>query len=375
MIVYLSTIIITLFLGYILLQYEYETGKSFRKEYIFIISVVLILESGLRNWAVGADTYAYYLGYEETRLYSWSFIQQITLNYYVQGIGKDPGYVAFVKLSQYILPHYQLFLLGIASIFFLSLGNFIYKNTVRLSDAVYAYVLYSCLFFGFFSLTGHRQTIATAAALYGFELIKKRRIIAFISIIILASTVHKSVLVFMPFYFIATLQRTELFFWSLLLLFPLLMAYRIQIMQILGDVSGYADYGIYEGANTSTFTLMVLLVAVVSLWRMKTILLDNENLRPIYNAFMLAIFFTPLTFVNPSAMRVVLYYSIYMLLLIPLVINSFALESKSTGRAVYFLSLSLLIFLFINANMNSEYKFFWQTMQLGENYHWLNINY
>ena len=372
MIVYLSTIIITLVLGYILLQHEHETGKSFRKEYIFIISVVLILESGLRNWAVGADTYAYYLGYEETRLYSWSFIQQITLNYYVHGIGKDPGYVAFVKLSQYVLPHYQLFLLSIASIFFLSLANFIYKNTERLSDAVYAYVLYSCLFFGFFSLTGHRQTIATAAALYGYELIKKRKMLTFFLLIILASSIHKSVLIFLPFYFIAPLKETVLFCWGGLLLFPLLMVFRTQFSQILKDMSGYGEYGIYEGANTSTFTLMLLLVTVVSLWRIKIVLLENEKIRPVYNAFIFAVYFTPLTFVNPSAMRVVQYYSIFMLLLLPSVINSFTVESKSTGRVVYFMSLSLLVFLFINANMYSEYKFFWQTMEFGENYHWLN---
>ena len=85
------------------------------------------------------------------------------------GIGKDPGYLAFQKIVQIFTSEYQVFLFVIAIIFFSALGNFIYKNTTRLNDAIIAFFIYSVLFYSFFSITGHRQTIATAATLGNFR--------------------------------------------------------------------------------------------------------------------------------------------------------------------------------------------------------------
>lgn len=368
MIVYLGTIIIILIWGRIYLNREARYQQSYKSQYISAVSILLILQSGLRNWAVGADTYQYYNRFEEVKHATWANVQDTVSQYYLFGIGKDPGYDVFQKVIQYVLPHYQLFLIFIAVIFFSALGNFIDKNTSRLSDAVFAYVLYSCLFFSFFSITGQRQTIATAASLYGYELIKKRKLMPFLLLIVMASTIHKSVLIFVPFYFIAPLKKTALYYWSALLLFPVLMAYKMIFLQIIQDLGGYTKYEMYEGAGTYTFSLMLLLVAVVALWRMKIVLWQNEAAKPAYNALIFALIFTPLTWVNPSAMRIVQYYSIFMLVLIPAVINSFEIESIKMRNMAYAVSLYLLIGLFINANINSEYKFFWQEMPLGGNY-------
>jgi transmembrane protein EpsG len=326
------------------------------------------LQSGLRNWAVGADTYAYYEKFERVKLSTWLYIENIVVNYYFFGEGKDPGYEVFQKIIQFILPHYQLYLILIAIIFFSSLGNFIYKNTARISDAVLAYVLYSCLFFGFFSITGHRQTIATAASLYGFELIKRRKLIQFLLLILLASTIHKSVIIFIPFYFIAPLKKTTVYYLGGLIAFPLLMVYKSEFLQILQDIGGYNDFQFYEGAGTYTFTFMLLLIAVIALWRMKTVFWQSEAAKPFYLAFIFALIFTPLTWINPSAMRAVQYFSIFILVLVPAVINSFEVESQELSRMAFVVSICLLIGLFINANIGIEYKFFWQEMTLGENY-------
>ena len=35
--------------------------------YVIVVSIILILQSGLRNWAVGADTYANYRDWETDR--------------------------------------------------------------------------------------------------------------------------------------------------------------------------------------------------------------------------------------------------------------------------------------------------------------------
>jgi len=368
MIVYLITLIFILILGPAFIKLEEKTKRSHRKEYILSVSALLILQSGLRNWAVGMDTYSYYVMYEEIKSYTWVQLSDLIGDYYRYGIGKDPGYDIFQKIIQYVLPNFQLYLVLIAIIFFSSFGFFIYKNTASVTDAVVSYVLYSCLFMSVYTISALRQTIATAATLYGYELIKKRKIVPFLLLIVIASTIHKSVLIFIPFYFLAQLKKTKIFYYVGLFLFPVLMVYKQQYLEIMQDYGGYREYDVYEGAGTHLFSAMMLLVAIVGLWRMKTALRINKEVRPVYNAFIIALMFTPITWVNPTSMRIVMYFSIFMVLLLPSLINSFAFESKKLRTMALVVSLSLLVVLFINANINAEYRFYWQEMALGDHY-------
>jgi len=341
-----------------------------RKKYIKVICFILILQSGLRNVAVGADTYAYFLKFQEIKITSWGEIYQAITEYYKLGIGKDPGYLAFQKIVQLVTGEYQVFLFIIAIIFFTALGNFIYKNTTRLSDAIIAFIIYSVLFYSFFSITGTRQTIATAATLYGYELIKKKRLFSFLLLILLASTIHKSVLIFIPFYFIAHIKKTKYFYRGILLLFPIFMINKNSLANYVSVLGDYEQYGQYEGAGTYTFTAMFLLIALVALWRSKIILKHNSNSQHYYNAFVLALLFIPLTWVNPTAMRIVQYFSIFMLLFIPEIIHSFDSISKKIKRDISAFAIIVLIALFLKSNWGNPipYDFFWNEMRLPENY-------
>lgn len=347
-----------------------------RKRYIWIISIILILQSGLRNVAVGADTFAYYRAFERVKQMEWSSVFNTGSNYYLNGVGKDPGYDVLQKIVQYIVGDYQVFLFLIAVIFFTALGNFIFKNTGKLWEAVFAFTLYSALFYSFFSITGHRQTIATAATLYGFELIKKRKLLLFLLLMLLASTIHRSCLIFLPFYFLYNLKRSEIMYPLALIGFLILMYYREPVSEILRSLGGYkqSQYGVYVGAGTYTFTAMLLLVAVVAWWRMKYVLYESEKARPLFNALILAIVFTPLTWVNPSAMRVVQYFSIFLIVLIPGVIESFSSAGFNLRRVAYIVAIIGLIVLSVQSGRDMEYHFFWQEMNLGPNYtQWANL--
>ena len=341
-----------------------------RKKYIIVISIILILQSGLRHVAVGADTYAYLLAFERVKELSWGEVLDGFFNVYKLGIGKDPGYTLLEKVAQIFISEYQVFLVLIAILFFSALGHFIYKNTTRQIDAIIAFVIYSVLFYGFFSITGHRQTIATAGALYGFELIKKKKLIPFTLLIICAATIHKSVLIFSPFYFIAPIKNTKFLNRSILVLLPFLFISRNSIMTFFATSGGYDNYEIYEGTGTFTFTVMFLLIAVSALMRMKVILKDKPEALYFYNAFALALLFIPLTWVNPNAMRIVQYFSIFMMLLVPDIINSFARLSIEFKKGITAFVIIVLIGLMIKStNMDVvSYKFFWQKMSLGENY-------
>jgi transmembrane protein EpsG len=356
-------------MGAVFSSLEIRSRRSYRKEYISLVSIVLILQSGLRNWAVGADTYAYYLQYEWEKRLSWSEIIEEVCDYYLGGIGKDPGYLIFQKLAQYVFPHFQLFLIFIATLFFSALAYFIYQNTSKIPDAALAYLLYACLFFSFFSITGLRQTVATVATLFGYELIKRKKLVAFLILILLASSIHKSVLIFLPFYLISQIKKTVPLYWAIFLGFPVLMIFRESVSTFLMNLGGYEEYGIYADAGTHTFTLMFLLFGAVAFWRMRAVLQEDPAARPAYNAFATAMIFVPLTWVNPSGMRVVQYYSIFMLLLGPRIVHSFRRDSEEGRQVVYLCYIVVLVSLFIRSSFGFEYAFFWQDMELGANYY------
>lgn len=365
MIFNLVVISITILLGLILSDPKITpwSEEIKRERYIWIICVILILQSGLRNVAVGADTFSYYRSFEQVKQMDWSSVLDTVSNYYLNGIGKDPGYVVLQKIVQSVIGDYQIFLFLIAIFFFTALGCFIFKNTTGLWAAMFAFVLYSSLFYAFFSITGHRQTIATAATLFSFELIKKRKFLSFLILIALASTVHRSCLVFLPFYFLFNL-KSRILFPIALTLFPLIMYYREGISEIIKNIAGYENYTIYAGAGTYTFTAMLLLVSFLAWWRMKYVLFKNVKAKPLFNALIVAMALTPLTWVNPSAMRAVQYFSIFLLVLIPTVIDSFPYDRVNVRRIGFAFAIIGLIILSIQADWNTEYGFFWQVMEL-----------
>ncbi len=370
MIVNLIVILLILSFGnYYSKKLNYDSDYN-RKQYIKIICFILILQSGLRNVAVGSDTFAYFQWFEDIKLTSWQNIIEDVKDYYQIGLGKDPGYLVFQKLIQIITGEYQIYLFIIAILFFSALGNFIYRNTTRLSDVIMSFIIYSVLFYSFFSITGHRQTIATAVALFSFELIKRKKFLLFIISILLASTIHRSVLIFIPFYFISQIKNTKYLYRGVLILFPFFMFNKDNISDFIKLAGGYDEYEQTETAGSYTFTVMFALISIVALWRYKIIISNNSNTSKYYVAFAIALLFIPLTWINESSMRVVQYFSIFILLFVPEIIYSFQAISLRIRIYITRFVIILLVTLFIKANINSDlsYGFFWEEMQLGKNY-------
>lgn len=378
----LAVIFCTILLGLIYMQSEkivqYKNKSvvvatrihSDRKLYIILISILLALQSGLRNVAVGADTYAYYEWFERVKLTTWEQIIYSVKEYYQFGISKDPGYEVFQKIVQLFIGNYQIYLIFIALILFTSLGFFIYYNTWYISEVMFAFVLYSVLFYSTYSITALRQSIVAAATLWGFELIKRKKLIPFILILLIASTLHKSVLIFLPFYFIANFKKTKFIYSAAVLVFPVVMIYRRSVAYFIALASGSENYMQFAlsdyKAGTPTFTVLMILVIVFGWIFMKDALKLKPSLSRVYNAMALAFVLTPLTWVDPNLMRVVIYFSIFMLLFIPKIIETATLNNTKLRTAIYISMYVILIFLVIRGG--GEYKFFWQEMQLGENY-------
>ncbi|MDO9154341.1 MAG: EpsG family protein [Paludibacter sp.] len=370
--VQLVVIFIVLFSAFIIryLKNFENNAEVLRKTYIIFISVILILQSSLRNIAVGPDTFQYSEMFYEDILLNWRDIFQNFVDVYIYYIGRDPGYPLIVKLFSVISTDYRFFLFLIAVFFFLSFAHFIYVNTRSIWEAVFAFILYQALFYSFFSITGIRQTIATAITFWCFELIKKNKFIPFLILILIASSIHKSVLVFIPFYFLANIDRSRQIYILSFILFPIIVVTKQVFAYTLAVASAVENYMHYvelpEKAGTPTFTILLLLVVFLGWFFMKQTLEKYPDSFRIFNAIAIAFVLTPLTWVEPNFMRVVQYFSIFMLIFIPKILNSINFKPQSFRLIIYMFMYLLLIVLIIKTG--AEYKFLWQEMPLGENY-------
>ena len=139
-----------------------------------------IFLSGFRAYSVGNDTYQYKVGhFDATANMNWAdIIADFKAKYFLGVSGeKDLGYRVLEKVFQIFSKNYTVWLIAIAMFFMISLAILIYRYS---NNACISYIVYSTLFYSFFSITGHRQTIATALVVFiGIHFIKQRKLIPF----------------------------------------------------------------------------------------------------------------------------------------------------------------------------------------------------
>ncbi len=362
--VYYINIFLEIILAMILLYGRLDAPQLFtqkvmsseRKKWYCILSGVLwILISGLRGLSVGADTFAYYYSYLKVENMSFSeLFQNVFAKIVSNTSNKDPGYDFFVKLTQIVSEDYQVFLMIVALIFMIPFIIWVWSES---KNPLISFVLYSSLFYAFFAITGIRQTISTAlVVLVGDRLIKKRKLISFLIVAFVAALIHMSSLVFVPFYFLSRFKIRQKTVIMAGVACATSFVFKNQLKSIFISISGYEDYSAtYTGAGTSTFTILLLMLFILSIFAYRRDEYIEENQR-FYIALYLAMFFVPLTWLNPSAMRIVQYFSIYLVLLIPEMIEAVFSEQNKTIVTGVVVCL-LVVFLF---KSNPTYVFYWQ---------------
>lgn len=352
--------------------YNYTTRK-----YLYIMIAILILQSGLRNVAVGSDTYGYSLDYEHVTGMSWERIFSAFPKTYIDGQGKDPGYKVVEKVVQLITTNYQFYLFLVATFFFTSLAGMFRHLKVNLEGTVVAILVYEVLYYGFFSVTGIRQTIATGIFFYAFPFLQKRKLLPYVALIVVGATIHKSLLLLLPFYFLANLKNPRKYLIWMLIALPFLFGLARAGAQYMTSFSLFESYSSYSDSTYETdgainFTIFLVGTTILTLMSIPASEKKQTNAYRIQiNALTLALLFAPLTWVDPSLMRVCQYFSVFSMFLLGPVLQKFC-ESHN----VSFQNALLLLFLLFSAiiiKRDADYAFFWQYMALPENYHIFTI--
>lgn len=347
--IYIFDIVLILVGGIVFL--DLFRGKTAKKLYFSIVTIQLALVAGLRGYTVGGDTMGYVWYFQLMK--SLKLKDIIDREYDI-----EKGYMMLEYLVSKFTEDPTVFFLIVAVFFIGSISRLIYRNS---SEACLSYILFVCLGFYSFSLSGMRQTVALGIIFFAFEFIKQRKLLPFLAIVIISSLVHTSALIFLPAYFIAYKKLTKPYLGLVFLTIIFSFVFKESLFEILSKFSGYG-YTAYDNDGPYKLIMLMILILLGGIIQMKSVLRRNPDNLIYYNMAFVAITLGMLTFVNPSALRAAYYYYIYFILFIPEIL--FSISDRKLRMPIYYICLVIVIYLEFKALPASPvvpYKLFWET--------------
>ncbi len=349
-----SIILIILFVMYFYYSYQGDGKRNIRR-FITCGCVLLGLEAGLRHISVGPDTPTYYTQFELVLNTSWSEVFsgfEASANDF-----RDPAYALIVKAFSSIIPSWQCFLVVVAFFFFFSLWRVLTRYITSLDGALLAFVLYLSLF-NIVALSGLRQCITTGIAFLIIPLINDNRWFIAVPIVLAGATIHISLLfmlLLIPLMTLSDRVKKLTYFISIILIPVIAIGARSIITYMVGFLSN-DYYAVYANADeAATPIVYVVLCSLISIYEY----FNNDKLIA-YDAtkFLLAsnILMTlcvPLIFLDGTMIRIGQYFTLYMMVSLPLIFDQTTYRKMAYICSIVFLSYRVFA-------SESIYHFFWE---------------
>ena len=358
--IYQFLFVFFIFIGY----FFFSQRETIRNKHAFIIYVCIImtLQSGLRNVAVGADTFQYYNRFILAGEASWSQIWSNFGEVYIYGEGKDAGYPLLEKLFYtYISEDYQLFLFTVAVFLFSTYGILLNRFSRNTLDVLIATAAYYLLFYSFFSITGIRQTISTACSIHCFLALLDKKYLRYILFFIPAFFIHKSAAIILVFPLLLMIKDYRFSTLLAVILFFIALFNRDFLVNYFRELAEYEVYHTRLPYRLMIFYFIISVCIFVYIRRTRNSKEDKTNIeRRLFNMYFPAFSCIPLLGWDSLFMREILYFAFYGVFLIASFLSWFK------ERTILW---SFIIFCFtMFALQNSDYGFFWQEMDLPDNY-------
>lgn len=289
--------------------------------FMIIVCIELICFAGLRAIDVGADTETYIKALNYYKSFPKDSILKQKL---VWPFDFEDGYFLFTKICAWLSMNETVFLFTIAILTYIPVCVFIYRYSEEPLISVYTYFAFSCFTY---SLGIFRQMMAISIILLGIQYIEKRELIRYMIVIGIAMLFHTTAIIMLPFYWIAQIRFKHRLYIFFILECALLLTSRAVILIAVKVFPKYAGYvgGQYDKQGGSYLLLIVYNLIIVVAYFM-AIREKNEKDKWMHISFC-ATGCATLLLVLGYAMgifgRIVPYYSIFLLILIPKIVNDY----------------------------------------------------
>ena len=353
MIIYIVTVIIVVLTEPFLTLFLPK--RKVKKAYILCVGMWMFLVLSLRSETVGNDLDNYLPRYILFGNTPW-----IRLPDTANKKATEIGYAVINKLLFYLnaSPRTLLVFAAFIMIWLLCLRIYTDSPIPRLSFIIYIGLsLYTSAF------SGLRQSIATAVFMYAYKYLKNRDFVKYCMVIVLASTIHKSILVVIPLYFLVDIKIDMKKSLCFLAAFGMCWLLGEKIISFIASNFKYENYVTDLGSGGGAVGLLVIYLSfLASIFLLQKNYNAIESRIYIYSLFILTLF-TILTFSLSITTRIMSYFNALIVITLPTCIA----RTKNTGNrkimsCVYSVMLLAYYFLTICRADTSgiiPYEFMW----------------
>lgn len=331
--------------------YSYVKDKAFwKKILITLLTIQLIVLLSLRSLNIGIDIPNYL-----------NFFQNVVPNipsvqFYEHRF--EIGFKILTKVISLITLNGHIYLTIIAIIVMIPVGVIIYKYSKM---PFLSFALYISFNFYAFSFSGLRQSIAYGIVLLSYKSIIERKFIRFLLIVLLASTFHKTAIVFLLAYPLSKVKLNKLTILLTAVLILVIYKFKRNIFGFVVD-NIYTDYEIVETGAINWFLFSVAIIMFLLLFY-KKIINQSSEINALYIIVILGVIIMMFSSIGTNVMRLANYFYIFIILLIPEVL-SVSRNKLFAFYSLYFLiilisTLYLWFLLYTDTYQIVPYRFFW----------------
>lgn len=339
---------------YIIFGSKRNTARSKNKLVLFSC-ILLTLYSGMRHISVGPDTIGYYHTFLDVLSLGWS---EVFAPFFVDSTEfRDPAYRLVVKLFSSIFPYWQLYLLAIATLYYYAMGK-LWKRYIHSSEGVLLAVMLVLALFAIISLSGIRQQITMAISMLMIPYVEEKKWKVVIPTVLLSSLIHVSLLLFLAFIPFQYIRKDSYrFFIGVAIVMIPLVTFFSQI--IVGIMAAQLDNEYYMGyaehSSTGGAYAYVIMCSLISIFLFANYSRLKKAPTFFSSALVLMTITVPLIMHDGTMIRIGQYFTIYMMLSLP-----FVIDMSVDRRNLY--GIMMIVLLYYILQSPSDYHFFWENV-------------
>ena len=347
--IYIGLALLYLLLSFVKL--EKSLNKKSKSRYIFLLLLIPFFLAAFRGIDVGNDTYTYFRMYRNVGLYSnyFNFMARTRL---------EPGYSLLMFGFQWLGASYEVFQVFCEAVIFLSFNKYIKRYSENYALSCFMFVVNRNLAG---TMNTMRMWLAIAIILNAIPYIKDRKLIKFLLVVLAASTMHYTALLFVLVYLMADIKKEKYLFpvtivISIVIAFIGTPFFRF-VTNVIGKYEGYLSTGYFDtsGAMAIYISFIINFVFIIYYTFLRQYdrgikhfdgdsdIVSDQYI--FYLMYFIAFCFSVIGLRNQIMSRVSSYFSISALSLLPFALNSS--PSKSNQKMMHVIICTLLFAEFV----------------------------
>lgn len=342
--------IIALFFSNITNSQSIAVRRKYEKRYLLLCGLIIFLFLALRNKSIGSsDTYNYY-NMMQRAIFADEWKQ------YYNPDGVEIGFQFFVFILSRFFKSPQMIIVISAIIYVIGILYTIYNNSDDLALSVTMYITLGLMQF---QMQGMRQSIAMSICLFAYEFAKRRKIIYFSLLVLLAMQFHQTAIVFITVYFIFWLKYK----WNYLCAFVIASGLFFYFSNyIIGFANELFDKNYYTSVDSGGFiatAIYFLIIVFAFVFNMK-LHTNRFHMAILYITMMGCICFMMRYIGTLAAERISFYFVFGQLILLPNTIVCLKPKERQVIKIAVYVLMFLLFAYRLRGSDFLPYTFYWQ---------------